>query len=340
MVNSTPINLYGQSMGQISVDGTKVRGEGGPINPQLLVPLEVQLDNQPDDAMLAIGRVQALLGTDQNVQPATAICPPIREDLVGGPFGFRVHSGSISSGGQRCEQIELRFFLTPPQVEELERRRHASGGDVFNLYLQLEPTVIGLKNFNRHQPGTASAPRIWDTKYGEYAELAVFWAANQPPALRVDVETSTWVQRVLPGLGYDRLRLVEVTLPPALPDRPNAAAEFDKAKAALDAHRYEDCVAACRGLLSMWANQLGATRSQPVATVVAERLGWAQGDGRRQFLDAPWKAATDFVNAPHHPTGAGQATWIDYRDARLTMLVTAALSEYVGSHPSLTLSGS
>ena len=330
MVNSTPINLYGQSMGQISVDGTKVRGEGGPINPQLVIPLEIQLDNQPDDAMLAIGRVRALLGTDQNVQPATAICPPVCEDLVGTNPAFRVTS---RPSGQVTSTVELRFFLTPPQVEELERRRHASGGDVFNLWLQLEPTVIGLKNFNRHQPGTALAPRIWDTKYGEYAELVVFWAANQPPALRVDVETSTWVRSVLPGLGYDRVRLVEVTLPPTLPEQPNAAAEFDKAKAALDARRYEDCVAACRGLLAMWANQLGSARSQPVATVVAERLGWTDADGRRQFLDALWKATTDFVNAPHHPEGAGQAAWIDYRDARLTLLVTAVLSEYVGSIP-------
>ena len=333
MANSTYIDLFDQSIGQISLDGAAVRGEGGPINPQLVFPLEVQLDKQPDEAMLAIGRVRALLGTDQNVQAATAICPPIREDLVGGPYGFRVHSGSISSGGQRAEQIELRFFLTPAQVEELEGRRHAARGDVFNLYLRLEPTVIGLQNFNRQQPGTAPTPRIWDTKYGEYSEIAWFWAANQRPVLRVDVETSTWVRSVLPGLGYDRVRLVEVTLPPPLPDRPNAAAEFDKAKAALDACRYEDCVVACRGLLAMWAKQLGATRSQPLPAVVAEKLGWADGDGRRRLLDSLWKGVMDFVNAPHHPEGAGQAMWIEYRDARLTLLVTAVLSEYVGSIP-------
>lgn len=330
MASSTYIDLFGQSIGTISADGATVRGEGGPINPQLVVPLGIRLDNQPDEATLAIGRLRALLGTDQNVRAATAICPPAGEGLVGGPSGFRVHSKPSS---QRDDQIELRFFLTPAQVEDLERRRHAAGTDVFYLWLAIEPTVVGLKNFNVPHPGQPTTSRIWDAKYGMYAELAVFWTANQPSALRVDVETSTWVRNVLPGLGYDRLRLVEVTLPPPLPDQPSAAAEFDKAKAALDTRRYEDCVAACRGLLAMWRHGVGATDGKRLADVVAERLGWADDDGRRQFLDVLWKAATDFVNAPHHPEGSGQGVWLDHRDARLTLMMTALLSEYLGALP-------
>jgi hypothetical protein len=330
MSNSTSISLYSQSIGTISADGAMVRGEGGPINPQLVVPLGIRLNDQPDEAPLAIGRLRALLGTDQNVWPATAICPPVCEELVGGPHGFRVHS---KPSGQGDDQIELRFFLTPTQVEELERRRHASRADVFYLYLALEPTVVGLKNFNRNTPGKPPTPGIWDAKYGMYAELAWFWTTNQPSALRVDVETSTWVRNVLPGLGYDRLRLVEITLPPPLPDQPSAAGEFDKAKAALDTRRYEDCVAACRGLLAMWKQDAGATDGKRLAQVVAERLGWADADGRRQFLDGLWKAATNFVNAPHHPEASGQGVWLDHRDARLTLMMTALLSEYLGTLP-------
>ncbi len=91
---------------------------------------------------------------------------------------------------------------------------------------------------------------VWDEKDGEYAEIAVFWATNHL-TLKVDVNTSTWVDVILPGLGYDRLRLVEVTFPPTLPDQPGAAAEFDRARHALDSRHYEECVAACHGLLSV-----------------------------------------------------------------------------------------
>ncbi len=336
MPNMTYIQLFHQSIGSISVDSAMIRGEGGPINPQLVIPIEVQLDNQPDEAMLAIARLRALLGTDQNVREDTAICPPVCEELVGGPNGFRVHSRSISSGGQRGEQIELRFFLTPAQVEDLERRRHVADTNVFNLYLALEPTVVGLKNYNGHSsPEQPTAPRIWDPKYGMYAELAVFWAANRPFVLPIGIETSTWVRSVLPGLGYDRLRLVEVTLPPPLPGQSNAAAEFDKAKTALDARRYEDCVAACRGLLNMWKRQYGATDQQRIAEKIAEERQWPEGDGRRRFLDTLWNAAMGFVNAPHHPEGSGQGVWLDHRDARLTLMMTALLSEYLGTLPPL-----
>jgi hypothetical protein len=328
VANSTHIDLYGQSIGRISVDGAMVRGEGGPNNPQLVIPLEVQLDNQPDEAMLAIGRVRALLDTDQNVQPATAICSPVSVNLVGGPYGFRVHS---KQAGSQANQIELRFYLTPPQVAELERRRHAGHGDVFTFYLQLEPTVIGLKNFNRHQPGSTPEPRIWDPKYGMYAELAWFWTANQSPTLRVDVETSAWIRRVLPGVGHDSVRLIEVTLPPPLPEQPKSVDEFDKAKAAFDARRYDDSVVACRGLLAMWASQLGATKTRPVAAVIAEQLRWCEDDERRQLLDALWKATTDFVNAPHHPESTTAPVALDAQDARLSVLLTALLSEYLGS---------
>jgi hypothetical protein len=326
----TDILLYKQPIGKISVDGAAVHGEGGSINPQLVFPLDVQLDNQPDEAMLAIGRVRALLGTDQNVQSATAICPPVCEDLFGTHAGFRVASRPHDQ--VTSPPVELRFFLTPPQVEELERRRHAGSDDVFSFYLQLELTIIGLKNFNSYQSG-ATPSSIWDPKYGQYAELAVFWAPTHLSALPVGVATSTWVQSVLPGLGYDRLRLVEVTLPPPLPDRPNAAAEFDKAKAALDARRYEDSVSACRGLLAMWKGLFNATDDNRITDVIAERLGWTENDGRRKFLDALWKATMDFVNASHHPEGAGQTTRTDYRDARLAFLLTAVLSEYMGSIP-------
>jgi hypothetical protein len=227
----------------------------------------------------------------------------------------------------------LRFFLTLAQVEELERRRHAKSDDIFYFYLQLEPTIIGLKNFNVPIPGQLTKSTIWDAKYGMYAELVVFWGANPSPVLRVDVETSTWVRNVLPGLGYDRARLIEVRLPPPLPDQPNATSEFDRAKVALDARRYEDSVAACRGLLAMWRKLFGATDKDPIANVIAKQQGWSQADGRCQFLDALWKATTEFVNAPHHPEGSGQGIWLDYRDARLTLMVTTLLSEYLGSLP-------
>lgn len=79
----------------------------------------------------------------------------------------------------------------------------------------------------------------------------------------------------------------------------------------------------------MWKRQLGATKEKPLATVVTERRRWPEGDGRRAFLDSVWKAITDITNAPHHPEGEASGQQFDAPDARLILLLTAALSAYL-----------
>ena len=79
----------------------------------------------------------------------------------------------------------------------------------------------------------------------------------------------------------------------------------------------------------MWQSQLGAGKSQSVASIIAARRTWREDDGRRAFLDRLWKAAIDIVNAPHHPEGQPTAQHFDAADARLMLVLTAALSQYV-----------
>jgi hypothetical protein len=209
------------------------------------------------------------------------------------------------------------------------------------LYVQLDPVVVALKTYNEMSPGQQPdfGPLGLPMNVGIYADImGVFWTVmvNTFP---VRVETSRWVRDVLPGLGYDRLRLVQVNLPPILPDHlppilpdhPSAAVQFDKATVAISGRRYEDAVAACRGLLKMWSDKLGASANNPVAEVVAVERGWVADDPRRQFIDHLWKAATDFVNAPHHPEGSNQPLWLDYPDARLAWMLVGLLSEYLGT---------
>lgn len=311
-----------RGVGTVSVDGASLRGEGGASNPQLVVPLNVRMSNQPREAMLALVRVRAWLGTEQHVWPGNALCPPAIEDLLA---SFPVRS---LPEGQNSDQVQLRFFLTPHQIEELERRRHAAPGDTSALYLRLEPVVVGLRTFKEMVPGQVPQSGNWAQHFGLYSDLAVFWTASVSP-IQIEVELSSWLRTVLPGLGYDTIRLLDVRLPPPLPDSPSAGAEFDKARRALDAHRYEECVAACRGLLGMWERELDATKDRRVAQVLAERRGLSEDDPRRWFVDALWKASRDVVSTAHHPEGTSAE--FQASDARLILLLTAALSEYVAS---------
>ncbi len=310
-------------VGQVSVDGGALRGEGGQLKPQLVVPLTVQMNNAPAGAMLALCWLRACLATDQHASPQTAVAQPTTELLLD-----NLPARSFP-GGQGEHVVALRFHLTQRDIDNLENIRHQAPSDVFSLYLGLEAVVAGVKTYNQiggSQSSTEDMP--WGLEYGMVSQVFPFWRTNISP-VSITVERSTWVRDVLSGLGYDRARVVEMRFPPALPDHPSAASEWDKARQALDEQRYGDCVSECRDILAMWQSQLGASKSQPVASIITGRRAWHEDDGRIAFLDRLWNAAIDLVNAPHHPEGRPTEQRFDAADARLMLILTAALSQYV-----------
>lgn len=322
-VNKQNIMLYSsRSVGTVRVDGD-VHGEGGPVRPQLVVPLTIVMDAQPDDAMIAVCWLRAQLSTEQNAFPHMAICQPISESLVS---GFHAHS---TPDRALDHTVQLRFYLTPAEVEDVEQRRHAANSDMFVLYLAIEPIVAGIKSYNRY--GSASSPQEtpWDAQFGMLSEVLPFWTASILQPVKIEIDQSAWVRDVLPGLGYDRSRLIELTFPPPLPHHTSAASQFDKARRAFDERRYGTCISECRGLLKMWEKQYGPNAKNHVADVVKSDRGWPNGDIRRDLLDVLWRKVGEVANAPHHPEGHIDAERFNARDARLILLLTAALSEYV-----------
>lgn len=317
-INPQGILLYGTiSVGSVSVNGGAVHGEGGPVRPRIVVPLKIEMSPQPDDAMIAVVALTASLGAQAHSSPRQVLCQPVTPQLMS---RFPAHSGPRPS--EHTE--ELRFFLSQAEIEDIETLRHGTNADVFTLYLDLDVVVAGLKSHNK----TGTEQTSWDSRFGMYSEILPFWAVQVQP-LQINIEQSVWVREVLPGLGYDRLRLIELTFPPPLPDRSNAASQFDKAKRALDERRYGDCIDKCRGLLNMWEKQFKAVKNRRVAQVIAEDRGWPESDIRRELLDTLWKQVGDIANAPHHPENDDDIELFDRRDARLVLLLTAVLSEYV-----------
>lgn len=161
--------------------------------------------------------------------------------------------------------------------------------------------------------------------------MSYFWTVKVQP-LRLLISQQTWVERVLPGLGYDRLRLVEVRLPPELPEHGSAAVEFDRAKQAWDQRRYTDCVVACRGLVKIWTATLGAAKANPLGRIVGDQRRWKQDDPRRALLTDTWNSLIGVVNTAHHPeSNPVDPLEFGAADARLVFLMVSVLSEYLGA---------
>lgn len=320
-INKQHITVSNRIVGSMWVDGGAIRGDGGILQPQLIVPLTIEMGPMPEEAMVATVWVRARLLTDRS-PGATPTTRPVTELLLDG-FPARSLPGAAND-----HTVELRMFLTMTELAALENHRHATSTDPFMVYLGVDAVVAGMRTYNELKPGEPQEPSAWHHQFGLLSEVLPFWNTRVDP-LWISIEQTTWIRQVLPGIGYDASRLVEIDFPQALPGHPGAAIEWDKARRAYDERRYADSVAECRDLLFMWKRQLGATREKPLAAVVAERRHWPEQDGRRAFLDSVWKATTDISNAPHHPEGEASNQQLDAEDARLVLILTAALSAYL-----------
>lgn len=312
----------GRPIGKVSVDGSAVRGEGGAAKPQLVIPLMIEMNQQPEEAALALVSLHARLAFDEHASPDKSVSQPISLSLA------RDFPALSQPHGPANHEASLRFYLTPADVEDLERYRHRCDDDSLQVFLALDPTVAALRTYNSFGSKPDLEPTPWDMRFGMFSQVLPFWTVRMQ-SVRVLIDQSTWVRKVLPGLGYDRRRLLELSFPPPLPDHGSAATQFDKATRALYERRYGDCIQDCRGLLNMWEKHYGATGKTHIAERLAAARGWAAEDIRVTTLDELWKATGDIANAPHHPEGKVDAELFDSRDARLILVLTAALSEYV-----------
>ncbi len=81
---------------------------------------------------------------------------------------------------------------------------------------------------------------------GRYSRVIVFWGARIVD-FPVQVLAERWVKQVLPELGLNSLRLVEVALPTPGGFYPELApTSFDEAQQGYDPGNYRACIEKCR----------------------------------------------------------------------------------------------
>ena len=312
-------------VGRFSIIARNVRGEGGPYGPQLALSLKVVMEQAPREKMVAITRLQIALhgGTPSGgVQPLLGQ----RVDL---PFLNQFRYRTLPSGSSE-DQLEIRIPFLPAQVLALEAWRHEDPEAQFRGFLRFQAEVAWLRETWNETPSRSPAPSAhpFAPTDGMVTELAYFWTTSIED-LDLVIPASTWIDRVLPGLGIDQLHLIEVQLPEANALVPaSAIVAFGQARRQYELGFYPQCVALCRDVRSFVEQHLGATQANPVGAVVEQRLGWAAGKSQRQLLQRQYDTLNYITNVAHHVTG-GQL--LNAADARAALLLTATWIEYLGA---------
>lgn len=331
------------SVGAITLDTAKVRGEGGPSDARLVLPLTVTLDPQDEGATLALTRLTCALHLGEPVAPSSQVGP---STLI---LVERLGDRLVSSRPQRpfAHEVEARLFLSQAVVARIEAHRHAHAEKTFAGVLSFDGTLAwAYKTTMYYTDATPGSHRFagdeWPFDFGAGASLlAPIWSTRIEP-LAFRIPASTWIDNVLPGVGLDRLRLIEITMPVAGSPLPTSVVPtFDDAQRDYDAGRYRECIGKCRDVRNAVEQHLGATRAQPVADVMATQLGLPSDAAERAFLDNAWKALGDLTNSAHHINAAGAPTY-SAAAARTCLFLTATLLDYlrhlymappIGRHP-------
>ncbi len=309
-------------IGTVALSLNSVRGEGGPRDPRLLLPLTVTLDPRPPGQMIALLDLTCQLHrTPPGVQASETnqVGSPVTVNLLPG-----LRCRSLPSG-PNDQQVMVRIPLTQPLITSLEAHRHTMPAADYLGALRLSATVAWVRE--------TWEPQFFDAQsspfphgFGMLSTFAPFWT-TQIEALDLRVPASAWVSNVLPGLGLDHLRLIELELPSTNGSLPDTLLPlFDEAQRDFSLGRYRESVAKCRDIRYAIEGHLKAAKARPVYVVVTEQLGLDTATPQSMFLKGLWDTFYEITNAGHHPT-SGQR--LARADAHACLNLTALLLEYL-----------
>lgn len=131
------VRLNHIGIGKVRLDPAEIRGEGGEHDPRLVMPVKMELNQQPLEHQIIIVRLSASLHLSQYPALSNQFASRVSYDLIYN-MSMRSQVGGISDSIQ-----EFHFNLTHAQLKELENMRHQPGK---NLYLHLDPVIA----WNKH----------------------------------------------------------------------------------------------------------------------------------------------------------------------------------------------
>jgi hypothetical protein len=278
-------------------------GEGVPDYPQVRVPVEISL------APLERGA------------PQIKLCSLTLLQLTG-----ELHVGHVRIG-QFQETLTLYANANFP--------KHPSTRTV-NIHVPLDLFRIGRIEEGRKGDLTL---HLWLSLliavHTEGGQVDGF--TNNSCDLSVSMPQSHWITKVLPGLGYGKLELVEIAIPEtALPETfSKAMQELQHAKQAFVEGSYGESVGKCRNIVQLIVESKrlkmpeGEAPSFPkkVDVFVEQQLGQALADSKRQVLGSLLKTLWTFSSIAHHSISPDYFT---RGDAELCIRSAAALLAYSG----------
>lgn len=299
------LQIAGEAKNRVAVALEHVTGMGGPASPKLLVPFKTSLH-----PLGKAGASYTVLSADGTLYIGTAVAE--------GHCDIRV----VNVRTYDYEAVfNAHFPLDRMQLEQIEKVR--AGGDV-KARCDLRFTVALSQDL---EVGKPEGPQPFVTGH----ETAIV-------QLEFTIPHSTWTSKVLAGLGYGRIQLLEVPVPANHAPEVFAGAVSELRQAHdyyLDAD-YEKVMSHCRksleAILDVLKPELTGLDKPGFGTkmmkALEQHLAAQLSESKRASLHKTATAMWDLTSISTHHLGGPE--YFDRADAEATMLHCSALLAHIG----------
>jgi hypothetical protein len=293
----------------ISLEVDRISGVGGPEYPQLHIPIEFTLIPSEKKGKI---KAYSLLWLRSSLH--------IENVKIG--EGFPEPIAEYSWPYLSPRQISIEIPLDHYRIEKIEERRQ---GDI---HFRLSGSALIAEH-----PSIAKAGPNEQQEYKRDVENFTTGNFN----ITFSIPQSHWIDKILPGLGYGKVKLIEVPIPEKIvPDTfQKALTELQESQRYFVEGDYDKVVAHCRSAVQLIPEARSIDLSgldkpgfnDKVKKFLEQNLSILT-NSKREFIENIIKATWKLSSIPHHPSSS--LGYFNRADAEAIMLVTTALLAYVG----------
>jgi hypothetical protein len=274
---------------------SEISGDHDALNFYLNVPVNFNLRTLNDDHGFDLLPVNARLSFQGPLQLLSE---------VAGLRGISVHGRESQSG------YILKFILNDRVVDFIEKNRKED----LNMLLELN-----LNAYIKTSMQNVTGRRSFSTDY----------IHSETVRLDFQIPKSTWVEKILPKLGFRNFKLIEIPLSHDMlkESYDDIILEFNKAEHYYKLHDYNKCIAHCRHTLDALTRNLvkiknrmpSETGFEWLKTVSQETFSW---------IDKLNQKTSALASKTHH---SGQKIDFNRQEAESIYLIVVGLLNYIGS---------
>ena len=293
----------------ISLEVDRISGVGGPEYPELHIPIEFTLRPAENKGKI---KAYSLLWLRSSLH---------MENIKVGE-GFSEPIAEYSWPHPRPHRISIEIPLDHYRIEKIEERRQ---GDI-------QFCLSGSALIAEH-PSIAKAGLDEQPKYRRDVENFTTGNFN----ITFSIPQSHWIDKILQGLGYGKVKLIEIPIPERIvPDTfQKALKELQESQRYFVEGDYDKVVAHCRSAVQL------IPEARPIDLSGVDRPSFNDKakkfleqnlsiltNSKQEFIENIIKATWKISSISHHPSSS--LGYFNRADAEAIMLVTTALLAYVG----------